>query len=199
MNSRRSRGPRLFFPQSLISFLPFDLAELLEEVRLLRVPEAPRGIAVAFAEQRPLAAICGKPGAWEWITVHPILNRPDTPREVLAFLLQHELLHTVIPSSMLDGHRESHPPEFFEAEVRRSPPGERADVLYWLATHFEKYLLRGPRGTLTIRAKWQGTLSDPFCTLDETRRLKVALEAFQKTMCWEDPRPEALDAWVEAA
>ena len=43
------------------------------------------------------------------------------PRRVIAFILCHELIHLLVPPRDVDGKRKSHPPEFWEAERKRSP------------------------------------------------------------------------------
>jgi hypothetical protein len=52
------------------------------------------------------------------IRVHPVLDRLWVPRYFVAYVVYHEMLHHVIPSSHGVGRRMLHPPEFAEREAR---------------------------------------------------------------------------------
>jgi hypothetical protein len=51
------------------------------------------------------------------IRVHPALDRPWVPRYFVAYVVFHEMLHHVIPSSRGVGRRVLHPPEFVDREL----------------------------------------------------------------------------------
>ncbi len=50
------------------------------------------------------------------IRVHPALDRRWVPRYFLAYVIYHEMLHHVVPSSRGAGRRLLHPPEFVQRE-----------------------------------------------------------------------------------
>jgi hypothetical protein len=52
------------------------------------------------------------------IRVHPVLDRRWVPRYFVAYVVYHEMLHHVIPSSRGIGRRLLHPPEFVAREGR---------------------------------------------------------------------------------
>lgn len=59
------------------------------------------------------------------ISIHPMLGHMDTPRYVIAYLIFHECLHLVFPTSCEDPH-----PESFMVEERRFLHREKART--WL-------------------------------------------------------------------
>ena len=50
------------------------------------------------------------------ITISPVLDSPKVPRSVVAFIVYHELLHTLFEGRTAAGGRRHHPPEFRRAE-----------------------------------------------------------------------------------
>jgi hypothetical protein len=50
------------------------------------------------------------------IRINPVLDRSWVPRYFVAFVVYHEMLHHVMPSSRGTGRRNLHPPEFLERE-----------------------------------------------------------------------------------
>jgi hypothetical protein len=71
------------------------------------------------------------------IRVHPSLDRRWVPRYFVAYVVYHEMLHHVIPSSRGAGRRLLHPPEFLERE-REFRYFERA--LTWERRHIARLL-----------------------------------------------------------
>jgi hypothetical protein len=71
------------------------------------------------------------------IRVHPALDRRWVPRYFLAYVVYHEMLHHVIPSSRGAGRRLLHPPEFLARE-REFRHYERA--LAWERRHIARLL-----------------------------------------------------------
>lgn len=71
------------------------------------------------------------------IRVHPVLDRTWVPRYFVEYVVYHEMLHHVIPSSRGVGRRLLHPPEFLERE-REFRQYERA--LSWERTHIGRLL-----------------------------------------------------------
>ncbi len=67
------------------------------------------------------------------IRVHPVLDKPWVPRYFVSYIVYHEMLHHVIPSSQGSGRRMLHPPLFQERErlfrdFERSLAWERAHI-----------------------------------------------------------------------
>ena len=50
------------------------------------------------------------------IRLHPVLDRSWVPRYFVAYIVFHEMLHHVMPSTRGGGRRNLHPPEFLERE-----------------------------------------------------------------------------------
>jgi len=73
------------------------------------------------------------------IRIHPVLDKPWIPRYFASYIVYHEMLHHVIPSSQGSGRRMLHPP-VFQARERLFRDYERA--LAWERTHISR-LLRG--------------------------------------------------------
>lgn len=103
-----------------LSVLDFDLGRLLAEVQRDFPTLASRRIEVWLRTQSTLACITDERES-ACICLHSVLNHPETPRRVIAFILCHELIHLLVPPRDVDGKRKSHPPEFWEAERKRSP------------------------------------------------------------------------------
>jgi len=55
------------------------------------------------------------------ITISPVLDSPRVPRAVLAYIVYHEMLHTLFDARGSSGRKRHHPPEFRRAE--RGYPG----------------------------------------------------------------------------
>ena len=106
-----------------LSFLPFSLPDLVEDVREAWFPQLAGPIPVFFVEWKPLAcAVTSRQGGgYPAVYVHQVLNHPQTPYEVLAQIAKHELLHFVVRPRYVPGHHFAHPPEFW-AELERIAP-----------------------------------------------------------------------------
>ncbi len=50
------------------------------------------------------------------IRVHPLLDSPDVPRDVVAFIVYHEMLHVDMGAPIVNGRRRYHSPEFYRRE-----------------------------------------------------------------------------------
>jgi hypothetical protein len=112
-----------------LSLLNFQLSGLVAEVRRDFPTLASRRIEVWLQTQSTLACIVDE-GESACIRLHSVLNHPETPRRVIAFILCHELIHLLVPPRDVNGKRKSHPPEFWEAECRLSP--DRVSAWGWL-------------------------------------------------------------------
>jgi hypothetical protein len=73
------------------------------------------------------------------IRIHPALDRPDVPRFFVEFIVFHEMLHQLFPSSNGTGRRVHHPRAFRERE--RTYP-RYAEALLWEKLNL-RVLLRG--------------------------------------------------------
>ncbi len=71
------------------------------------------------------------------IRLHPALDRPWVPRYFVSFVVYHEMLHHVIPTSRGAGRRLLHPPEF-RAREREFKHFDRA--LTWEKQHIARLL-----------------------------------------------------------
>ena len=112
------------------------------------------------------------------IGIHEILNRSDTPREVIEFILGHELLHMVIRPRQIDGRVVNHPPEFWDAEVSLFPT--RTLVWAWLYEALWSCLkVDKMREVTMVRRGWHNKVSNPFPTL---KHIRAGVEADAKIM-----------------
>jgi hypothetical protein len=76
------------------------------------------------------------------ITISPVLDSPGVPRRVLAFIVYHEMLHTLFNGASSRGRRRHHPPEFRKTE--------RAYPDHAMATRFlAQYCREGNRSNRT--------------------------------------------------
>ena len=50
------------------------------------------------------------------IRIHPILDDKRVPREFVQYIVFHELLHAVVPGTVINNRRYDHPPEFRKIE-----------------------------------------------------------------------------------
>lgn len=144
-------------PRSLghpeLSLLSFDLGLLLTELRTGFPQLQGRRIEVWIRRQATLASI-STDDVSSYIQLHSVLNHPDTPREVIAFILWHELLHLVIPGREVDGKWRSHPPEFWEAE--RVLGRNRVLPWIWLRTVLASCLRNDTRHECVwVKANWK--------------------------------------------
>lgn len=73
------------------------------------------------------------------IRIHPVLDKPWVPRYFVASVIYHEMLHHVMPATVVNGRRNLHPP-LFQARERFFRDFERA--IAWERGHLHR-LLRG--------------------------------------------------------
>jgi hypothetical protein len=71
------------------------------------------------------------------IRIHPVLDKPWVPRYFISYIVYHEMLHHVIPSSQGGGRKMLHPPIFRDRE-RLFRDFERA--LAWEKAHIGRLL-----------------------------------------------------------
>jgi len=161
----------------MLPFVNFDFDALLcaiirRHFPTTRVPVFASFLHVSPARSEGMASI--------WITdqcadirIHEILNRADTPHEVIEYILIHELLHTEIRPREIDGRLVMHPPEFWEAEARLYP--QRQLVWAWFYFALSLWLRHDEkREAMIVKRGWHSTASQRFPTLDDAREVSEA-------------------------
>jgi len=113
-----------------MSFLPYAIDEVVASVRADYFPLLTVETPVVFADGRPIACIADAGSATPVIYIHPALSRPETPPEVLRFIIKHELLHIEVPSVRSGRRVLHHPPAFWEREWEIAP--ESRECWAWL-------------------------------------------------------------------
>jgi len=97
------------------------------------------GTRTSAKTKRPRATI--KLGSYAYqdrlVRIHPALDRRWVPRYFLEYVMFHEMLHHVMPSTRGEGRRLLHPPEFRERE-RDFRNHDRA--LAWERAHLHRLL-----------------------------------------------------------
>jgi len=146
--------------QPLLPCVATPLAALLDATRRERIPDATAQLHVGLFVQDTLACITLPKGQPGWIGLHALLNRLDTPVEVLRYILTHELLHTVIPPHVVDGKTTAHPPEFWAREGELAP--ERKAAGNWLWLNFGIYLKEyAKREGVFVKPGWRKMMDGP--------------------------------------
>jgi len=128
-------------------------------------------------KQKPLACISIDDDKHD-IFLHSVLNHPDTPEQVIEYILIHELIHTRVPSREVNGIMKIHPPEFFEEEKRLVP--ERELYWAWIYIHLNGciYPDKKHEGTI-VKRNWKKSISGH----------RLSLEEFKRTFCIEHVLP----------
>jgi hypothetical protein len=162
----------------MLPFLNFDLSALCQTIISRDFPNLETSVSVAFfkavlSQTEPLASVLVGDRTAK-IRVHEILNRGDTPREVIEFILVHEMLHIVIRPREIDGRTVHHPPEFWEAELQLYPEGFQ--IWDWLHCALFPRLKRDEkREKVLVLRGWHKNLGRPFPTLGEVRAISADL------------------------
>jgi hypothetical protein len=152
-----------------LSFLSFDIGELFLEVRNSFPNLDDYRIDVSIQEQKPLACIHVDRGCAH-IQLHSVLNHPETPRDVLAYILKHELLHIVIPPKEIENQWKPHPPEFWES-LRLIEPNSVL-LTAWLHVSFEECLRNEKkRDGQMVKSNWKKKMNGRRLTLTEIANL----------------------------
>ena len=71
------------------------------------------------------------------IRIHPVLDKPWVPRYFVSFVIYHEMLHHVMPTTIVSGRRVLHPP-LFMARERFFRDFDRA--MAWERAHLHRLL-----------------------------------------------------------
>ena len=154
----------------MLPFLDFDLSALLQRVISRDFPNLETSVSVSFfkavlSQTETLANVSVGTRSGR-IRIHEILNRGDTPHEIIEFILVHEMLHIVIRPREIDDRTVHHPPEFWEAELRLYPAGFQ--IWDWLDCALFPWLKGDAKRerTLVLRG-WHKGERRPFPTLEE--------------------------------
>lgn len=124
-----------------------DLGEVLSRALATGVSRPHAGPLLLTWTRRPQRRLLGtyEPaggGDPAVIRVNRALDDPIVPEALVAYVLHHELLHGEMPSTILDGRRRLHPPEFRRRE--REFPGS-ADLEEWEKKHFARLYRKSRR------------------------------------------------------
>jgi hypothetical protein len=145
-----------------ISFLSFDVLDLLSRLQHEMGPEAVAPITFSLQTMEALACIRwehGKPGGD--IFFHSLFNRPDVPQPVIEHVLRHELLHLIIPAREIDGKRIHHPPEFWEAE-QALVPWKSASWGWMVLAFWEVIKMDIPNERVWVKKSWRNLQKYPY-------------------------------------
>jgi hypothetical protein len=147
------RQPLLFQPVETVA--PFRFSAVVEEARATWFPDLDCEVEVRIAALGPLASVWYHRMGWERhvIVFHPILNRPDTPIEVVRFIAKHELTHLLVRDD------EDHSQRFWRHELRVGP--ERFAAWAWVHANLGG-TLRGTRRGLRVLRTWRARARPAF-------------------------------------
>ena len=163
------------FPFKL-AFLSFSLQDTLEGIRSQHFPAIASAPNAYFVYHGPLACtwIDSEKSA---IYIHAILNHQETPLYVISLICKHELLHHQIVPREINGLRQQHPPEFWEAEKAIAP--ERDQAWGWIWETRWNWLKPRPRlERIDVRRNWREVWNwDPTATIE-----KVVSEVVRKQL-----------------
>ena len=130
---QRKLNTRLLQPQ--LPICATEINAVLTQTVALHFPEIAIAPGVFFGRTSTVAYIDDSLCAHRSIWLHQALNDPATPDYVFAFVIKHELLHTRIPPTEVDGKWSAHPPEFWEEENRIAAL-DRSAAWQWIYRHF---------------------------------------------------------------
>ena len=138
--------------QPEIPFFSFDIYSVLKRSQERLPSLAEKSVSVWIMNQPTLA--CIENGKSASISLHAILNHPQTPELVIDYILTHELLHLIVGPRKIDGILKQHPPEFYDAERRTFPEFEQAWA--WLILVFGNCLKMDSKKECTfIKTSWR--------------------------------------------
>ncbi|MFU8804564.1 MAG: hypothetical protein ACNA8W_12195 [Bradymonadaceae bacterium] len=120
----------------------FDLAKVVEDVRLELKDESLEGISITWGRYgRGRRSI--RLGSYDFdqrlVRIHPVLDQDWVPRYFIEFIVYHELLHALIPPEQGETQRRIHTEEFRAMEKQFS---HYEKALAWEKEHIEKLLNR---------------------------------------------------------
>jgi hypothetical protein len=145
--------------QPRFQFLNYSLRELQREIHSVLFPDVTQSVTTHFTTAGPLACVYCT-GTRAEIYLHQLFNHADTPREVLAFVLKHELLHLRIPPAHLARKHVQHPPEFWQAERLLCP--DRDQAWAWISINYGACLkVRRKLERIDVLQNWKDIWSRP--------------------------------------
>lgn len=148
---------------SEISWTPYCIHSLLEEIRKQYFPEIEKPVTICFMKLETLAYIISTP-IEDQICIHSLMNHKDTPAKVIKFIIKHELLHIRIRPVEIKEKLISHPPEFWEAEKLIAP--ERELIWGWVWVQFHECLKRNKEEEKTrVKKNWKKYMKHERITL----------------------------------
>ena len=151
--------------QGEFSRFSFDIYKLLERAKSI-VPSIHQYDVSVWIIKRATLAFINLSGDQPKIVLHPLLNHPDTPLEVVRFILVHELIHIIVPSIKIDGKLIIHSEDFWSMEKALVP--ER--TLYWSWMYFHFYdLFKKENEAIRVMKKWEKAMHGARMSLKEYR------------------------------
>ncbi len=146
-----------------ICLLDFDLNKLLYQVKERYPVLAERKVGIWIVTHPTLVCIINQePKAA--IKLHSVFNHPQTPSEVIAFVIAHELLHLLIPPREVDGVLMIHPPEYRDAE--RQIPHAR-EAWGWITIVLDACLKHDARHEcIWVKPSWKKLMDQERLTMD---------------------------------
>lgn len=136
--ARAERALRRVRDRPELPLTTFDPSEVLEQMRIERVPEVTAPVPCFIRDISPLACILCDDQGGGTVLIHSLLNDPQTPLAVMKLIATHELLHLVVRPEFIEGKRVSHPPAFRELENARCP--EKREAWQWIRDELGWYL-----------------------------------------------------------
>lgn len=107
------------------------------KMRRARIESATKGGPTQVAAPRRAIKLGTYSATEKLIRVHPVLDKPWVPRYFLSFIIYHEMLHHVMPATVVGGRRMLHPP-VFQARERFFRDFDRA--IAWERAHLHRLL-----------------------------------------------------------
>ena len=151
---RLSAGKSIFPAKTIfqpkLPFFAFNIYSVLRRVQKRFPSLAEKCVPVWIMNQPTLA--CIENGQSTSISLHPILNHPQTPELIIEYILTHELLHLVVGPRKIDGIFKQHPPEFYDAEKRIFP--ESGQAWAWLTLVFGNCLKKDSKKECVFVKMW---------------------------------------------
>jgi len=133
--------------QPYLPLVRVDFGELVREAQALVLGVSRIPVQVYFRNQETFATIKHNSRRAE-ISIHPIIDHPQTPAQVFRHIVIHEHIHLAVPPREIEGKIKHHPPEFWEMERALLPEGDK--VCFWLFIRFTSYLKRDSKRERTL-------------------------------------------------
>jgi len=150
-----------------LPFVGFNLDELAREVVTQCFPYA-RSVTLGFTLKGPLSQTLVSQGGVV-VLLHESLNHETTPREVVAYLLKHELLHLECPPAQQEELLVRHGDVFREREREIAP--ERLLAWTWIYVNLGMHLCVRPlKEQIDLATTWKATWHLPRLSLGECAR-----------------------------